>query len=146
MRALMGAGLGGISGLPDSSDPPLPRIGNGTTHPPLDTSQPGGEDPMMQLMSSFMGGGQPGMEGQPGPFPGMMNMPMSSPAPPKPKTLLQKVLPLVHILLASLLLVYCVLWMEPAAHGDGSGHWSRWHELRRDAGQWGWSLKTVVSF
>jgi hypothetical protein len=143
MRALMGAGLGG--GLGGGGTPDLPRIGNGTTQPQLNPPAPDASDPMMQLMTSLMGG-QTSADGQPGPFSGMMNTtPMAPPAPPKPKTLIYKLLPIVHILASFLLLLYFVLRIEPAAYGEVGGPWVRWHDLRKDAGQLGWSLKAVVS-
>jgi hypothetical protein len=160
MRALMGAGLGGGAGSEPTTG--TPRIGNGTTQPPVDPASAMAEDPMAQLMASLMGGGMPGMgmngappgaspfgaPGTPGSmpaFPNMMNM--APPAPPKPKTLVQKLLPLFHLFATFALLVYFVLWMEPNAHGEAEagGVWTRWSELRSVSSPFGWSLKTVVS-
>jgi len=110
----------------------------------------------MQLMSSLMGAqggaGGPGASpfGPPGaasPFGGPgMNMGMAPP-PVKQKTLVQKILPVVHVLATFALMVYFILFVEPKAHGeDAGGPWARWNELRKEPGKWGWSLKTVPFF
>ncbi len=56
--------------------------------------------------------------------------------PPAPKTFLQKVMPLIHLLVAWILLAYFVAWKEPEvfeekSHGSltSGGVWSRWAQL-----------------
>ena len=87
-----------------------------------------------------------------GAFPGFV--PPQPPAPPKPKTLLQKFIPIIHILAAWILLGYFVLWREPAAfelqsHGAGGASadwWRRWAELGWKNPGDGWGVQALVSF
>ncbi|KAI0324455.1 hypothetical protein GY45DRAFT_380364 [Cubamyces sp. BRFM 1775] len=81
-----------------------------------------------------------------------MGMGMSS-APPKPKTFLQKILPLVHIIAAWVLLAYFVLWKEPEAydaktHGSelAEGRWRRWADLGWKSPEDGWGVQAVPFF
>ena len=111
----------------------------------------GADDPMSALMAALQGGG----DGAPPafPFPGAAGMmPPSQAAPPKPKTLLQKLMPVVHIVCAWALLAYFVLWKEPEAydaktHGVSTtdGAWRRWAELNWKSPEDGWGVQTVVS-
>ena len=97
----------------------------------------GGGDFMAQLMASInSGGGAPGMEGMAtGGFPGIP----TSPIPLTPKTKLDKLFPILHLVAMLLLASFAVGVWEPAIrNGNGvmegmrSGggvHWSGWGEL-----------------
>lgn len=64
------------------------------------------------------------------------------PTAPKPKSMLQKLLPLIHVLSMWCLVAFFVIWKEPetwAIEGKGpvgwDGIWRRWAELgRREVG------------
>lgn len=131
--------------------PQMPQLSNGDgpagagkegTPPP--------ENPFAALLAASAGMGGPGAgAGGPGMFPpfgppGMAGMgggafpgaPMME--PPKPKTRLQKVLPLLHLVAMWCLLGYFVLWAEPSAYRDLVGEdtaafslWRRWAGLGR---------------
>ena len=135
MQALMHAsGMGGNASLPGLSSP----IGDPAGL--VDPSAPLIDNPF----ASLMGLTEP--DGGQFPLPGLQQVPMEE---PKPKSLAQKVLPLLHLTAIWCLLAYFVLWAEPktyveAATGHGEskldtmGLWRRWAEL----GQKGTLLKT----
>jgi hypothetical protein len=149
MRALMGSGLAGQgpNAAPQAAGPT--RIANGTSSdaPAAD------ENPMAQLMAAMASAGAgPQAGGSPFDISAAMgaspfaNMAGAPPAPPKPRSLGQKLLPFMHLFASLALLSYFVFWLEPAATSSAVGtHWLRWNELRKEPGQWGWSLRTVVS-
>ncbi|KII94450.1 hypothetical protein PLICRDRAFT_50417 [Plicaturopsis crispa FD-325 SS-3] len=115
LQALMGG----------SAPPPFPGQASGP--PPFDgTSPPSMDDPLQALMSqlgNFQGG--PAQAGK---------APISL-APPKPRTRLQKLMPLIHLASFWSLLVFFAFWKEPevfsVTHGDlgAEGRWARWGEL-----------------
>jgi len=134
MHASAGTGMGGNASLPGLSSP----IGD----PPglVDPSAPLIDNPFASLM------GLTGPDGGQFPPPGLQHFPMEE---PKPKSFLQRVLPLLHLTTIWCLLAYFILWAEPktyveAATGgsqskwDTAGLWRRWAEL----GQKGTVLKT----
>ncbi|KAI8983280.1 hypothetical protein BD414DRAFT_77199 [Trametes punicea] len=148
MNALLGAAAAG-----PAEQPRLPPSSSSAT--PSAASEPAGvpppaEDPMVALMSVLQGGAgaPPGFQ-----FPGTgMGTPSQS-ATPKPKTFLQKILPLVHVLAAWALLAYFVLWKEPEAyeaktHGieAGDSRWRRWAELSWKSPDDGWGVQAVPFF
>lgn len=103
-------------------------------------------------MAALMAALQQGGAGEGGPpafqFPGAG---MGMAPPPKPKTLLQKLMPLIHVLAAWLLLAYFVLWKEPEAyeattHGSelANSRWRRWAELGWKSPEDGFGVQTVV--
>lgn len=72
------------------------------------------------------------------------------PAPTK-RTLLQKILPIVHLVAGWLLLAYFVIWKEPQAYdakpgaADATeGRWRRWAELSWKSPNDGWGVQFVV--
>lgn len=145
---LLNALLAGAAANPprSSSNPPQPALleGNGSLPPP-------DGDPLAALMS--MMGPQGDMGGFGGP-PGMMppNMFMQPPSMPAKRTLVQKLMPLVHLFAGWLLLGYFVLWKEPQAynakpHTSGSlnSRWTRWAELGWQSPKEGWGVQFVVS-
>ena len=102
------------------------------------------EDPLLSLISSlgvqgvFQGAGgvsQPQMEGE------------------KPKTLVQKLLPLLHLIAVWALVAFFILWREPemfrtrhSAVVTSGGVWNRWARLASGpAEQSSWSVEPVVS-
>ncbi|PSS00609.1 hypothetical protein PHLCEN_2v4119 [Hermanssonia centrifuga] len=122
LNALMGGNMG---------PPPLPGQGQ---LPSTDSPIPP-QDPLAALMAMMPPQGDQGAFGMP---PGMPppNMFGQAAAPPKKKTLLQKIMPLIHFAAAWILLTYFVLWKEPEVfdartHGIASsdGRWRRWAEL-----------------
>lgn len=115
----------------------------GSSAPP----PPPAEDPMAALMAALQQGGA----GTPPafPFPGAGKTP-SEAGPPKPKTLLQKLLPIIHIVSAWALLAYFTLWKEPEAflaktHGSLESQWRRWADLSWKSPEDGWGVQAVVS-
>ncbi|KDQ17523.1 hypothetical protein BOTBODRAFT_29704 [Botryobasidium botryosum FD-172 SS1] len=113
---------------------------------------PPSSDPFANLLAQFAAGagGEPGAMppnmGGMGGLGGMMGMgmppfagggpPQAQQTPPKPKTLFQKLSPLLHLLSTVLLVVYFVLYAEPARYDDGAqavipiqGRWQRWAAL-----------------
>ncbi|KAI1790490.1 hypothetical protein LXA43DRAFT_507118 [Ganoderma leucocontextum] len=112
------------------------------------SAPPPAEDPMAALMAALQQGGA----GAPPafPFPGAGKTPSQN-APPRPKTLLQKLLPIIHIISAWALLAYFSLWKEPEAydaktHGSRESHWRRWAELSWKSPEDGWGVQTVPFF
>lgn len=118
------SGMGGASGAPGGA----------------------GGDMFSQMMASMAagGGGAPGAEGlglPTGGFPGMMP---TTTLPPTPKTLIDRVFPLVHLLSMIGLAIYAIFWLEPARkfglYGwmgvGGQVDWNSWAELsgKRNAG------------
>lgn len=108
------------------------------------------EDPFAQLLAlSQPPEGQEGMNMPPG-----LSMPNLFPLPaaaPTPKTLLQRALPLIHVVAAWILLVYFIFWKEPMAFNDNThgvigseNGWSRWAELGRRKPDEAWGVQFVV--
>ncbi|KAI0761161.1 hypothetical protein BD413DRAFT_591879 [Trametes elegans] len=145
MNALLGAaGRGGPEQprLPSSSSSAAPGASPASA-PPL----PEG-DPMAALMSALQqggGGAPPGFQ-----FPGAG---LAQSSPPKPKTFVQKLMPIIHVVAAWALLAYFVLWREPEAfdaktHGaqPAESRWRRWAELSWKSPEDGWGVQTVPFF
>jgi hypothetical protein len=124
------------------SSSPFSEAGLGDA-PPLGPSDafPSSEDPFSILMSQisaqrpYPAGKEPAM----GPF--------------RPPSLVQRLLPLVHLVAVWGLLGYFVLWREPElfeqqTHGviSSDGRWSRWAELgwKNTAKESGWGVQFVV--
>ncbi|KAI0089902.1 hypothetical protein BDY19DRAFT_91760 [Irpex rosettiformis] len=114
-------------------------------------------DPFAALMAMMGQQGAGEKDGGPGPLNlGMLQQNMfSPPAPPvsAQRTLLQKVMPVVHLLAGWLLLAYFVIWREPQAYGvkqraadvSESG-WRRWAELGSRSPEDGWGVQFVPFF
>lgn len=107
-------------------------------------------DPFAQLLAlSQPPEGPEGMSMPPG-----LNMPNLFPLPaaaPTPKSLLQRVLPLIHVVAAWILLVYFIFWREPVAFSDNThgvigseNRWSRWAELGRRRPDEAWGVQFVA--
>ena len=73
---------------------------------------------------------------------------------PKPRTLLEKLMPMIHLFAAWILLTYFIVWREPASFAEkalesvsgGSGSWwQRWAELAWKSPKDGWGVQAVVS-
>ncbi|KAH9939035.1 uncharacterized protein BXZ73DRAFT_44092 [Epithele typhae] len=169
MSALLGAAASGrfptdlnssASASTHSLPAPRPRVASSASSTagsttvvadPPEASLPA-DDPMSALMAA-LGGGNGGGGAPPAfPFPGAGMMPPQM-APPKPKTLLQRLMPLVHVVCAWVLLTYFVLWKEPEAyeiktHGTSAmeGLWSRWADLSWKAPDDGWGVQAVPFF
>lgn len=137
----MGAGAGNRPPPPQFGLPPQGGGGDDATLPE--------GDPLAALMAMFpqqgLGGGGAGMP--PGTIPpNLFGQPAAAPA--TSRTLLQRLVPLIHLVAGWLLLAYFVLWREPAvfeaqpfaeAGMQGGSAWRRWAELgwRRPEGTWG---------
>ncbi|RPD70841.1 hypothetical protein L226DRAFT_562663 [Lentinus tigrinus ALCF2SS1-7] len=154
MNALLGAAASGqfpgteqprprASSISSSSTAVAPSIAASSS-----TAVPPPDDPMAALMSALQQGGAgapPGFQ-----FPGAGAAAQS--AAPKPKTLLQKLMPIVHVVCAWMLLAYFVLWKEPEAyevntHGGIAGsRWRRWADLAYKAPEDNFSVQTVPFF
>lgn len=165
MRALFGAGLAGqAGGLP-------PNLLQGATDPTASQIPEMPHDPLAMLMAQ-MAGPQSAAGGSPfGPtthasagipsFPGMNfpGPPIQPSGPPKPKSLVQKLMPLVHLLASFALLLYFIFWAEAGAFAERAGasvltgsdgkaesQWRRWAELGwRGAENGGWGVQAAVS-
>lgn len=101
-------------------------------------------DPLAALMAQFSQQGQLGTS---------TTDPLgkNSAQPTKPPTLLQKLLPVLHLLCVWVLLAYFVIWREPEAFGarlapfgGRSSLARRWGELGRRVGRDGWGVEAVV--
>lgn len=137
MQALMGgAGPGSTpGGTPLPGMPALPSTpGGGFNFDPAAAGANGG-DPLSALMAQFQNQ-QPGEQAAPM-------------APPKPPTLLQKLMPLLHLLSVWAMLAFFVMVKEPGVwrsarqwglgwdvdmDGVWWGMWKRWGELVRSEG------------
>ncbi|TBU56205.1 hypothetical protein BD310DRAFT_1040636 [Dichomitus squalens] len=160
MNALIGAaasgrfpGAGaGVGALPEQPRPRAPSTASSTTAvapsiagspaPPLT------DDPMAALMNALQQGGAgtpPGFQ-----FPGAGMAPAET-VSLKPKTLLQKLMPVIHIISAWALLAYFALWKEPEAYdaktyGSRESLWRRWAELSWKSPEDGWGVQAVPFF
>ena len=99
-------------------------------------------DPLAALMAQLS---------QPGQQPAFAQQTPSQ--PPKPPTLLQKLMPLLHLFSVWALLAYFVFWKEPQVLGVPAEGWSwsweagkRWAQLGRGMGREGWGVEAVVRF
>ena len=130
IKALMNASSGGS----------LPQLPSGDSAMHSDPAMTPMDNPFAALLGSQLGGGTgenafppfgPGM-GLKGAMPGMTM------EPPKEKTRLQKILPLLHLVAMWCLLAYFVLWVEPNVRQgvtgeevawNAAGLWRRWADL-----------------
>ncbi|GJE99758.1 hypothetical protein PsYK624_160290 [Phanerochaete sordida] len=147
MNALMGAARGASPSFPSQQPQSVDALPE--------------DNPLAALMSMMPpAGGQGGAGMPPGMVPPGANMFGQPPAQRKPKTLLQKLLPIVHLIAGWALLAYFVFWKEPQAFeaqphtsaAEGSA-WRRWAELgwRRPEDVWGvqfvpffWAFTTLT--
>ena len=97
----------------------------------------------------------PGSDGGAGGPPGMMPQNLFAQAPlatPKSRTLLEKLLPLVHLIAGWALLAYFVIWKEPQAYDDQphtdatDSRWRRWAELGWKSPTDSWGVQFVVGW
>ena len=124
----------------------LPSSSSSVNDQPQDT--PAQEDPLAALLTAMTQQQKEGGQEMFGNIPGMT---MQPPTPPAPKTLLQKVMPLVHLVAAWLLFAYFVIWKEPEAydvrsHGSvlAQSRWKRWAEMGWKNPVDGWGVQAVV--
>lgn len=125
MRAL---GMGSDRG---SSEPPLLSAG-GPSQPPQRAVS---EDPNMDLLNALMAA-QHQRPGTPGSTTAFSDASSPFPVAPKPRSKLQKFLPLIHIVLVWCLFAFFAVWREPVVHGEISrwqgeenSFWARWARL-----------------
>ncbi|KAH9850581.1 hypothetical protein C2E23DRAFT_869807 [Lenzites betulinus] len=145
MNALLGAAAGG------GPEQRLPRLPSSSAPAASSGAPPPEGDPMAALMAALQQGGAGAPPGFQFPGAGMGMAPPS--AAPKPKSLLQRLMPVIHILAAWLLLAYFVLWREPEAY-DAKTHaspladsrWRRWADLGWKSPEDGWGVQTVPFF
>ncbi|KAL4069025.1 hypothetical protein J3A83DRAFT_4373295 [Scleroderma citrinum] len=114
----------------------------GTTSPsPFTLPHPPADDPLATMMAQLAQTNQgPGVAAGKAP---------ASATPPQPPSLLQKLLPLLHMVCMWILLAFFVFWKEPQVYAEKTGNdevsiWQRWRTLalRRpdEAGWWGVQL------
>ncbi|KAI0641087.1 hypothetical protein C8Q79DRAFT_991594 [Trametes meyenii] len=148
----MNALLGAAARAPEQPRLPSSSAAASSASASASTPEPMG-DPMAALMSALQQGGG-GAGAPPGfQFPGA-GMGTAAPSTnPKPKTFVQKAMPIIHIVAAWVLLVYFVLWKEPEAyeaktHGAelAESRWRRWAELGWKSPEDGWGVQTVPFF
>ena len=130
--------------LTGASTPPSMPQGRASSAPPP-PSVPD-EDTLSALMSMASSQGGGGLPPMPNLFQGA-----AAAAPPAPKTLLQSLLPVIHVMAAWVLLAYFVLFKEPEAyeirtHGavQPESRWARWAELIHRKPDDGWGVQFVV--
>ncbi|KLO17530.1 hypothetical protein SCHPADRAFT_936905 [Schizopora paradoxa] len=118
IRALMGSGGMGM---------PPPGIDQPQASDPMFNN----EDPMAAMMNALSQ-----LTGQaPGGMPGAPPSAGQSVQPPRPKTTLQKLLPVMHLFATWILLGFFVAFKEPEVYAEkphamvGQGIWQRWGEL-----------------
>jgi len=133
MQALMGgAAPPGMSSFSDNYQPALPA-----PIPSIESNIDSG-DPLAALMAQLS-------QGQPG-----STSSTTLPTPKRPPTLLQKLVPVLHLLSVWALLAYFVLWKEPEVFeartfgaAAAEGWWRRWGELSRGNVSEGWGVQVV---
>ncbi|GBE78578.1 hypothetical protein BKA93DRAFT_902562 [Sparassis latifolia] len=142
LNALLG---GGLAPPPVSNNQPRLPPSSGSSAPPSE------DEPLAALMSSMTQFSDANGSS-------LMDSTTSAAssqklADAKPKTFLQKVLPLVHLLVAWALLAYFVFWKEPESydlrtHGAvlSDTRWTRWAELAWKFPEQGWGVQAVPFF
>ncbi|KAI0063063.1 hypothetical protein BV25DRAFT_437927 [Artomyces pyxidatus] len=133
LMALMSSMAQGGGGFPDAPHPSASSAAG-----------PSPDDPLMALMSSLSAGGPPGAGA--GPF--------APPAADRPKSRMQRLMPLVHIISVWCLVAYFVLWKEPQTFYARTssvvlpgGVWRRWADLgSRQAIENAWSVQVEPFF
>lgn len=125
MRAL-GAGFNR-----GSSEPPLLSAGG----PSQPSAGVGSEELNVDLLNALMAAQQqrPGSSGSTTAF---SDASSAFPVTPKPRSKLQKLLPLIHVVSVWCLFVFFAAWREPAIHrenapwkGEENSFWARWARL-----------------
>ncbi|KAI5478591.1 hypothetical protein MNV49_004850, partial [Pseudohyphozyma bogoriensis] len=132
-------GIGAASPFaPGTSDPFAALAGMAGMGGPFGGAQGGagggaGGDPFAAMMQQMMGGAGGGMgrgAGGPGAGGGGLPQPPVHPFPPTPKSTLEKLFPLVHLVSMVGLVLYFVAVFEPEKRGLGGGlDWRRWSGL-----------------
>ena len=142
MRAL-GAGFN------RGSSEPLLSAGN----PSQPAERAGSEEPSMDLLNALMTAQQQ-RPGTPGPSTAFSGASSAFPAVPQPRSKLQKLLPLIHVMSVWCLFVFFAAWREPMVHsenstwqGEENSFWARWARLSpqssRKLGET-WQVQPVV--
>jgi hypothetical protein len=151
MRALMTAGLAGAGdSMGGEQIPKLTGSGIGTPDLAPSANTNAADDPFAMMLANMMQG-QTGANGSIPQMPSMPSMPGMDVTPSKPPTLLQRLLPLLHVLSVWILLGYFVFYKEPMAfqaktHGAGESGWlGRWGELLHGAGSVSSVVRSVFS-
>ncbi|KAG8936902.1 hypothetical protein FRC03_008608 [Tulasnella sp. 419] len=147
-QLLMQALMGRLGGGPSAPNPlgMLPGLTPPSVTPQLSGQPP---DPFAALLANLQSNG-PSDGPQFGPGLGMQN-PLFQPIPaPKPKSRLQKLLPLLHITSILCLLAFFVIRYEPSLHATlpdaiPQSRWSRWSDLRWSKGN-EWSVQAAPLF
>ncbi|TFY70148.1 hypothetical protein EVG20_g2857 [Dentipellis fragilis] len=134
-QQLLNALLGGGPGLgPPNTSGTLPATGDNTTP----------DDPLMAIMSSMGQGG----------FGGLPKGPANTATSEKPKSRIQRLMPLVHVLAVWCLVTFFAVWKEPEAFVSNAsaavlpgGAWRRWAELgKQQVRDGGWSVQAMPFF
>lgn len=125
MRAL---GAGSNRG---SSEPPLLSAGG----PSQPAQRAGSEEPNMDLLHALMAAQQQ-RPGSPGSATAFSDTSSAVRVAPKPRSKVQKLLPLIHVISVWCLFVFFAAWREPVVHhenspwqGGESSFWARWARL-----------------
>ena len=114
-----------------SSEPPLLSAGG----PSQPTQRAGSEGPNMDLLNALTAAQQQ-RSGSPDSTTAFSDASSPFPAAPKPRSKLQKLLPLIHVILVWCLFAFFVAWREPTVQGENSpwqgeesSFWARWARL-----------------
>jgi len=125
MRAL-GAGFNR-----GSSEPPLLSAAG----PSQPAPRAGSEEPSMDLLNALMAAQQQ-RQGSPGSTTAFSDSSSTFPVAPKPRSKLQKLLPLIHVISVWCLFAFFAAWREPTVHsesspweGEDNSFWARWARL-----------------
>ena len=113
----------------------------------------GSEEPSMDLLTALVAAQQQ-RSGSPGSTTAFSDASSALPIVPKPRSKLQKLLPLIHVMSVWCLFVFFAAWREPAVHsenstwqGEENSFWARWARLSpqssRTQGET-WQVQPVV--
>ena len=103
--------------------------------PSLPAERAGSEEPSMDLLNALMAAQQQ-RQGSPGSTTAFSDASSAFPVVPRPRSKLQKLLPLVHVISVWFLFAFFAIWREPTVHsenspwqGEENSFWARWARL-----------------
>jgi len=103
--------------------------------PSQPTERAGSEEPSMDFLNALMAAQQQ-QQGSPGSTTAFSDASSAFPVAPKPRSKIQKLLPLIHAISVWFLFAFFAAWREPAVHrenstwqGEENSFWARWARL-----------------
>jgi len=119
------------TGFNRGSSEPLLSAGS----PPQPAERAGSEEPSMDFLNALMAAQQQ-RSGTPGSTTAFSDASSAFPVVPKPRSKLQKLLPVIHVISVWCLFAFFSAWREPAVHrenttwqGEENSLWARWARL-----------------